>query len=173
MAKQDRQLNPPPKPKALQPVSNSTEKQPEVKSDISADQKMMQIIGRFKDGLREYEIRELVNQAEELGKYLVKEGLKTNQIRKFLDEVKRLKFKLSQDENKDFSSIKDEVFMLKPQLAWATARQKTKYSNPVQPFSDVISLAIEKVYDKPDFERLVQLIESIIAYHKVAGGRDN
>ncbi|MFN9876683.1 MAG: type III-A CRISPR-associated protein Csm2, partial [Pseudanabaena sp.] len=31
--------------------------------------------------------------------------------------------------------------------------------------------AIDKVYSKADFERLVNLVESIIAYHKEAGGK--
>jgi CRISPR-associated protein Csm2 len=35
-----------------------------------------------------------------------------------------------------------------------------------------MSVAIDKVYDLKDFERLVQMIESIIAYHKAAGGEN-
>jgi CRISPR-associated protein Csm2 len=34
-----------------------------------------------------------------------------------------------------------------------------------------MSAAIDEVYSKEDFDRLVQLIESIIAYHKAEGGR--
>lgn len=34
-----------------------------------------------------------------------------------------------------------------------------------------MSAAIDKVHSKEDFERLVQLVESIIAYHKAEGGK--
>lgn len=141
---------------------------------LTADQQMIQTIRSLKDGeLRNYEIRQLVKEAELLGTYLKDQGLKTNQIRKFLDAVKRLKVKLAQDKEESFSVIEDELFLLKPKLAYAAIRQQDRGSNPVKPLSDVISEAIDKVKDSPDFYRLVQLIESIIAYHKAAGGKDN
>jgi CRISPR-associated protein Csm2 len=134
---------------------------------------MVQTIRSLNNGLRDYEIRTLVEQAEALGSYLKELGLKTNQIRKFLDAVNRLKVDLAQDKEQKFSTIKDEVCLLKPKLAYATARQQDgRGNNPVKPLSDVISEAINIVYDSPDFYRLVQLIESIIAYHKAAGGKD-
>ncbi|NQE36641.1 type III-A CRISPR-associated protein Csm2 [Microcoleus asticus] len=141
---------------------------------LTADQQMIQTIRSLKDGqLRNYEIRQLVKEAELLGTYLKEQGLKTNQIRKFLDAVKRLKVKIAQDKEESFSVIEDELFLLKPKLAYAAIRQQDRGSNPVKPLSDVISEAIDKVKDSPDFYRLVQLIESIIAYHKAAGGKDN
>ena len=141
---------------------------------LTADQQMIQTIRSLKDGqLRNYEIRQLVTEAKLLGEYLKEQGLKTNQIRKFLDAVKRLKVKLAQDKEESFSLIEDELFLLKPKLAYAAVRQQDRGSNPVKPLSDVISEAIDKVKDSPDFYRLVQLIESIIAYHKAAGGKDN
>jgi CRISPR-associated protein Csm2 len=146
---------------------------PQGQTDISPDQRIVQTIRQLSNGLQGYEIRELVEQAEELGDYLVQKGLKTNQIRKFLDAVNRLKVELSQDKEQNFSTIKDEVVLLKPKLAYAAARQQDRRGSPVKPLSDVISAAIDKVYDSPDFYRLVQLIESIIAYHKAAGGKDN
>ncbi|MDF5722100.1 MAG: type III-A CRISPR-associated protein Csm2 [Rhizonema sp. PD37] len=65
-----------------------------------------------------------------------------------------------------FSKIETDVVLLKPKLAYAAARQKA-----AKPLGDVMSAAIDKVYSKEDFERLVQFIESIIAYHKAEGGR--
>ena len=147
---------------------NSQEKTSEGKSDISPDQKMVQTIKNLQ-GLHSYEIRQLVKDAESLGQHLVNKRLRTNQIRKFLDAVKRLKVELSQDKEEKFSTIKDEVVLLKPKLAYAAARNQSA----VKPLADVISAAIDKVYESPDFYRLVQLIESIIAYHKAAGGKDN
>lgn len=169
-------MNQPPKrPERHKKIESSTaiQKSSGVKTDISPDQEMIQTIRQLKNGLRDYTIRQLVTQAENLGNYLVSQGLKTNQIRKFLDAVNRLKVKLSQDEQEKFTTIEDEVVLLKPKLAYAAARQQSRHKSPVQPLADVIAVAIDHVYDTPDFHRLVQLIESIIAYHKAAGGRDN
>ena len=169
-------MNKPPKrpesPKKS-PPSTAIQKSAGVKTDISPDQEMIQTIRQLKNGLQDYEIRQLVTQAEKLGNHLVDQGLKTNQIRKFLDAVNRLKVKLSQDETQQFKTIEDEVILLKPKLAYAAARQQSRHKSPVQPLADVIAVAIDHVYDTSDFYRLVQLIESIIAYHKAAGGRDN
>jgi len=117
-------------------------------------------LGSFKD----YYIRDLVNHAEEFGNFLRSERLETNQVRKFLDAINQLKTELTKDN--DFKQIETGVVLLKPKLAYAAARQKA-----AKPLSQVMSKAIDKVETTQDFERLVQFIESIIAYHKAAGGK--
>lgn len=123
-------------------------------------------------GLKDYKIRDLVEDTEELGKKLARD-LKTTQIRKFLDAVNRLK--AQPDRDKNFTEkIKPELDLLRPKLAYAAARQRRgdRDPGPVEPLRKVLEAAIKKV-DKPeDFTRLVQLIESIIAYHKAEGGKD-
>ncbi|NJM17880.1 MAG: type III-A CRISPR-associated protein Csm2 [Richelia sp. SM1_7_0] len=109
-------------------------------------------------------MRELVKHAEQFGPYLKQQRLETNQVRKFLDAVNRLKADLG--ETGDFTKIETEVVLLKPKLAYAAARQRA-----AKPLGDVMSVAIDKVHSKEDFERLVQLLESIIAYHKAEGGK--
>ncbi len=121
-------------------------------------------IGGLTDGLNKYPIRLLVKHAEEFGPYLKQQRLETNQVRKFLDAINRLKADLA--EKDDFAAIETEIVLLKPKLAYAAARQRA-----AKPLSEVISDAIDKVNSKEDFERLVQLIESIIAYHKAEGGK--
>ncbi|MDZ8054610.1 MAG: type III-A CRISPR-associated protein Csm2 [Aulosira sp. ZfuVER01] len=126
-----------------------------------------EIIAKIKglnDGLKSYPIRELVQHAEKFGPYLKQQRLETNQVRKFLDAINRLKAELTEKDN--FAAIETEVVLLKPKLAYAAARQKA-----AKPLGDVMSAAIDKVSSKEDFERLVQLLESIIAYHKAEGGR--
>lgn len=115
------------------------------------------------ESLQYYPIRDLVNHAEKFGKELRDQRLETNQIRKFLDAINRLKSKLVGSE---FSDIEADIVLLKPKLAYAAARQ-----NVVKPLNKVMSAAIDKVESKADFERLVNLVESIIAYHKEAGGK--
>ncbi|MEA5593483.1 type III-A CRISPR-associated protein Csm2 [Rivularia sp. UHCC 0363] len=121
-------------------------------------------INTLDNKLRDYPIRELVKHAEEFGPYLKGQRLETNQVRKFLDAINRLKAVLADTGN--FSKIDTDIVLLKPKLAYAAARQKA-----AKPLSDVMSVAIDSVHSKEDFERLVQLIESIIAYHKAEGGK--
>ncbi|WP_414565154.1 MULTISPECIES: type III-A CRISPR-associated protein Csm2 [unclassified Anabaena] len=145
---------------------------PRNREDISLT--MVNKIDKFTLGFQEYEIRELVKHTEELGKELVKRQLKTNQVRKFLDAVKRLKSKLDKTEIRDFNVIKDDLVFLRPQLAYAAARQQkdNKDLGPVAPFKQVLEAAIKQVNTTKDFDKFVQLVESIIAYHKAAGGKD-
>ena len=127
--------------------------------------------------LKDYPIKKLIKQAEDFGYYLKAQKLETNQIRKFLDAINQLKSRLTQDDDdlirqaeteaeKDklrFARIGDELVFLKVKLTWSAAKQEA-----AKPFKEVMSVAIDKVYNINDFYRLVQLIESIIAYHKEA-----
>ncbi|MFG6098458.1 type III-A CRISPR-associated protein Csm2 [Leptothoe sp. ISB3NOV94-8A] len=113
--------------------------------------------------LKEYPVRDLVKHAEKLGPVLRQQRLETNQIRKFLDAINQLKARLI---TSSFNEIEADIILLKPKLAYAATRQ-----NAVEPLKRVMTAAIEKTRDEHDFKRLVQLIESIIAYHKAAGGK--
>ncbi|ELS02934.1 CRISPR type III-A/MTUBE-associated protein Csm2 [Xenococcus sp. PCC 7305] len=130
--------------------------------DSVADE--IQDVIRNLEKFKNYPIRELVRHSAKFGTYLRTQRLETNQVRKFLDAVNRIKADLTEKE--DFREIEAEVVLLKPKLAYAAARQRA-----AKPLSDVISAAIDKVDSLEDFERLVQFIESIIAYHKAAGGK--
>lgn len=130
-------------------------------SDISRT--IVKTIQGLEGGLQKYPVRELVEHAAKFGPELKQQRLETNQIRKFLDAINQLKAQLV---GSTFSTIETEVILLKPKLAYAAARQKA-----VKPLNDVMSAAIDKVENEKDFERLVQLIESIIAYHKAEGGK--
>lgn len=120
--------------------------------------------------LSDYRIRTLVTHASEFGPYLKNQRLETNQIRKFLDAINRVKAQLVETAPEDSQSlpadVEDEIVLLKPKLAYAAARQKAAL-----PLSEVMSAAIDKTQDFKDFDRLVQFIESIIAYHKAEGGK--
>lgn len=144
------------------------------KTDIV--KQVVKTITDLKGDLKYYPIRTLVKEAEEFGKYIKDRGLKTNQIRKFLDTVNRLKVEIKVQIKKktidseviiltDLPKIDSELVLLKQKLAYASARQ-----DAVKPLKEVMDAAIDKVQDSEDFERFFQLIESIIAYHKAAGG---
>jgi CRISPR-associated protein Csm2 len=143
---------------------NSSPAQPQ-KQSTDITETIVRQIDQLSDGFSTYRIRTLVEHAENFGTYLQQKQLKTNQVRKFLDAVNRIKADLTDDDQ--FSKIETEVVLLKPKLAYAAARQES-----VQALSKVMSAAIDKVHSIDDFYRLVQFLESTIAYHKAAGGRD-
>lgn len=155
-----------------QPSRNNPQKQGNVKDDPEKSDDivtaMVKKIDSF-NGLKEYKIRDLVEDTEKLGKKLVDNRLKTNQIRKFLDAINR--FKVRQIGKSELSEEnQDELHILRYQLAYAAARQQKE----VEPLKKVLESAIKKVEGKEleNFNRLVQLVESIVAYHKAAGGKD-
>lgn len=141
-------------------------------------EQMSQKIDQF-TGLSDYRTRELVEDTQKLGKELARKGLKTTQIRKFLDAVNQLKaqLKASQTTNQ-IEKVKSELPLLRAKLAYAAARQqKNNDPGPVEPLRKILDVAFKKVreedtYFSGDFNRLAQLIESIIAYHRYAGGKD-
>jgi hypothetical protein len=56
--------------------------------------KILRSINEATPSLQEYPIRTLVKDTEEFGKYIKNRNLRTNQIRKFLDAVNRIKLDL-------------------------------------------------------------------------------
>jgi CRISPR-associated protein Csm2 len=116
-------------------------------------------------GLKNLSADELVNIAKKMGEYLKENGLKTTQIRKFLDSIRKIESQ--SDKGKKFNP--DAVILLKPKLAYAAGRDW----NRIKPLMEVLEPAItagSKGYD--DFKKLVALIEGIVAYHKYYGGQD-
>jgi len=116
-------------------------------------------------GLKNLSADELVNIADEMGEYLKSLDLKTTQVRRFLDGVRKID--AVSDKGKKFS--KDLVILLKPKLAYAAGRDKDKIGPLMQVLEPAIT-AGSRTYE--DFKRLLALIEGIMAYHKYYGGRD-
>lgn len=182
MNEKPRTSNPRPKLDQKRQVASqentNQQKQPTTQANteqqISIRDEIIKTIDDLKhEGLKEYPVRTLVEQAQKLGKHLHKYKLKTNHLRRFLDAVKQLKARLGRGDN--FSEVDSDIAFLQPQLAYAAARKKSEMKrdekvNPAKDFSDVITAGIQEVHSPEDFYRLVQLIEAIIAYHKEAGG---
>jgi CRISPR-associated protein Csm2 len=161
------QPNKPFKPNQAAPQSSTSTS----KEDEDIVTLMTNKISLFKNGLKDYQTRELVDDTEKLGQKLAKD-LKTTQIRKFLDAVNRLKARIRGASILP-EDVKSELHLLRPKLAYAAARQSNdRNSSPVEPLKKVLDAALKKDMDIEDFSRFVQLIEAIVAYHKGAGGKD-
>ena len=110
----------------------------------------------------EFPADKLVDYADKLGKYLRDSGIKTSQIRKFLDAVNRIRAEVNAN-----TFTNEPVILLKPKLAYATGREKK-----IEPLLAVLSPCIDRTKTYKDFQKLVRFIESIVAYHKYYGGTD-
>lgn len=107
---------------------------------------------------------ELIMVANKMGNYLKNNGLKTTQIRRFLDGVRKIDAQFNRGEVFN----KDRVILLKPKLAYAAGRQPA-----VKPLMEVLDPAIDRAIDSYEsFKKLLALIEGILAYHKYYGGGD-
>jgi CRISPR-associated protein Csm2 len=95
-------------------------------------------------------------------------GVTTSQLRNIFSEVKRIQLRIK--ENDDW---KTEVLMLRPKIAYNTARtlQRSKNSR-MKELREVLEKALLLVSEKQHFTNFSKFFEAIIAYHKVYGGRD-
>lgn len=101
----------------------------------------------------------LVKAAENLGRRLKDQGLKTNQIRKVYTAVKKIEWS---------GFDQKQLIMLKPKLAYAAARHRS-----VEQLKEVLTMAIDRVgNDENRFQNFVDFFEAILAYHKAAGGKE-
>lgn len=161
----------------INPESPKADNDSRYKREGSFKNTMLEHIQSLSKGqkLQDYSVRDLVKDAEQLGHHLKEIGLKTNQVRRFLDALNRLKFELNKNQtHQDISIIENDLLMLQPKLAYAAERQRRDKdkTSPVDPLKDVVIEAIPRIESPEDFNRLVQIVEAIIAYHKAAGGEN-
>ena len=97
-----------------------------------------------------------------------REGIKTNQVRNIFSTVIALRTKLKSD-NEWSEEIHNDLVLIKPKLAYAAGRQRN-----VRPLYDLLSQGITATVNSKEkvkgLENFIQLVESIVAYHKFHGG---
>ena len=107
---------------------------------------------------KEYSTEELVSAAEKAAKAL---HVNSSNLRKFHGEISK------QWENYRTSKEFDinQIILMKPLLAYMAGRDRK-----LKDFSELITVAIEKIKDAKDFEKFKQFYDSLIAYHRYFGG---
>ncbi|HPR59065.1 MAG TPA: type III-A CRISPR-associated protein Csm2 [Bacteroidales bacterium] len=110
--------------------------------------------------------KDCIQFTDEFGRFLKNNQLTTSQIRNVFGELKRIQMK-------GFKEEKTAFLLLKPKMAYAVARDGKK---GLQQLTSVFN----KAYDVVDvegkngpmhFQNLMDLMESILAYHKAYGGK--
>lgn len=97
----------------------------------------------------------------------------TSQIRNIFGEIKRLDVRLG---SSNWDELEHQFLMIRPKIAYAAARvlsQKPSRNSRIKDLKIVLENAHGAVSDAVSFKRFSQLMEGIIAYHKVYGGKDN
>jgi len=112
---------------------------------------------------------------------LGRNAVSNSQIRNFFGETKRIQMQIAGSENNElvWDNVKTSFHLLRPKLAYSSGRvlAKTKGSR-MKDFSDVLDYCVRTVRaDEANasirFLRFVDFFESILAYHKSFGGKEN
>lgn len=124
---------------------------------------------------------EAIQYAEALGQHLTapfltkrgelksgRDAMSMTQLRNFFSEIRRIQLK-------GFEQNKSDFYMLKPKLAYATARglDSSRY-NRIKDFTQVLNVLIDKVNEsgeKDHFINFTKFVEAVVAYHKWYGGK--
>lgn len=105
--------------------------------------------------------RLIVKVSEDIGKQTSQRGgVSTSQIRRIFGDFKRRQYK-------EFDNNK--IQLIRPKLAYTFSRH-SRYRG-MDLLLGTMDFLIEKVEVEADFENIVNLFESILAYHKKEGGR--
>lgn len=108
---------------------------------------------------------QLVKNAKEIAERLVKDKLKTNQIRNIFTEVRQIEAMWRNSYKKD--SALRRLNMLKPKMAYQAARESS-----VKLLAEKLTQAIDEI-DRSDpkerddrFQIFIDFFEAILAYHR-------
>ena len=120
--------------------------------------------------LGEMDVSKLLLLAEMTAIVSVGRDLKTNQIRRFLDGVKRMSTIVRQSAPAVFD--KSEVELLKIPLVYAAGRQQSAWH-----FANTCMKAIDQIRPSGEegfsaWQRFERFVEAIVAYHKFYKGGD-
>ncbi len=100
-------------------------------------------------------------------------AMTANQMRNIFGEVKRIESQLPSDKDDGWNQIPPDVLLLRPKIAYNTARETSKRRDSrIIAFREIMELALKEVDEPEKFRRFAQFFEGIIAYHKVYGGKD-
>ena len=106
---------------------------------------------------------DLINYAEEAGKFMANNGLTNSKIRSIYGEIKRIQMG-------EFEKERSSFYLLRPKMAYALGRDER--NEGLKLFKLVFDLSSTYVTDQKSYQNFCNFIEAILAYHKSYGGKD-
>lgn len=113
---------------------------------------------------------EIVAKADEVAQMLIKDKLKTGQIRNFYSAVTRMRTDFANKDEGYMKGLQKDITMLKPKLAYAAGRQTAVRATFYPTMRNAIDGIIKSNYSEDAFDNFFMFAESIVAYHKFYGG---
>lgn len=107
--------------------------------------------------------KELVEYAEEAGKFMAQNGLTNSKIRSIFGEIKRIQMG-------EFKKEQASFYLLKPKVAYALGRDPRNEGLIL--FKKIFDQCYSYVNDGATFINFSNFLEAILAYHKSYGGKD-
>ena len=136
-------------------------------------------MGVFNDDFSRIEPEELNARAFEYGKRFAQEDkIRTNQIRNYFSALTKIRSEFYQEQRKAKRngnelppSVRKDLVMLRPKLAYAAGRHKE-----VRAFQEFFDEAITAVLESENpvdaIKNLFLISDAVLAYHKYSGGKD-
>ncbi len=90
--------------------------------------------------------------------------LTTSQIRNVYSEIKRI-------QARSYDKEKNSFFLLKPKVAYATARATSSKGYGMDMFKGIFDQAFQYVKDSETYDNFCNLMEAVLAYHRFYGGK--
>lgn len=113
---------------------------------------------------------DIVRKAEEIAAQLTRDKLKTGQIRNFYSAITRMRTDFSVGGEKVSDTLKMDISMLKPKLAYAAGRQTAVRATFYPVMKSAVDGIVNSGYHPAAMRNFFMLVESIVAYHKFYGG---
>jgi len=132
-----------------------------IDTEVESILKEIEELRMLKD-LKEKKIADEEGYADTIASRL--RGMKTTQLRKFFDSIRKIK-----EELKDggWEDVEAEFYLLKPKIAHARGRNLIP-----EEFNELMKVCMRKVDigeiqdKKENFERMVDFLEAVVAYHR-------
>jgi len=129
------------------------------KKDYEPFKQQLEKMGQPKMWITGQNSKTLISEVcDPLGKMLMRDKVKTSQIRKFLNEVQSL----------SITPNVDKIPLIKAKLAYATGRNY----HALEGFYLVMAYAMDMVSDENDIKGFRELLLGTVAYHKYYGGKE-
>jgi CRISPR-associated protein Csm2 len=114
----------------------------------------------------------LCDKQREDDRFAGRNAVTTAQLRNIFAEVKRIEIKLD-GSPETWSDLETSILLLRPKIAYNTARVLSKSQmSRMKDLRVLLEKALTNVKNETHFKNFSDILEGIIAYHKVYGGKD-